>query len=90
MLPEKSDLIDDNVRYSSRAITRSLRSLTQVLGQATVDAIEYDFEVYGWPLVNERADYTFAQIRTASEKIFGEAAPLFLERLTRALKRVSE
>ena len=86
MLPEKSDLIDDDVRYSSRAITRGLLSLRHVLGQATVDAIEYDFEVYGLPLVNERIDYTFAQIKTACEKIFGDAAPLFLERFARALK----
>lgn len=71
-------------------IIRGLRSLEVALGRATVDAIEYDFEVYGLPLVNEHTDYSYAEISTAVEKIFGEAAPLFLERFDKALMTAAQ
>jgi hypothetical protein len=87
-VPVDSDSIDLGIRFTSRAITAALRSLEQVLGRATVEAIEYDFETYGLPLVNEHVQYSYAEIRTAVEKIFGEAAPLFLERFDRALIQV--
>lgn len=50
----------------------------------------YDFEMYGVPLVNEHQEYSLAEIKVAIEKIFGEAAPLFTERLVRALNAVTE
>jgi hypothetical protein len=56
------------------------------LGRATIDALIYDFEVYGLPLVNERTEYTLAEIKAAIEKIFGDASNLFLERFMRELK----
>jgi hypothetical protein len=55
-----------------------------------VDALIYDFEVYDLPLVNDRTEYSFAEIKIAIEKIFGDATHLFLERMVRALNAVAE
>jgi hypothetical protein len=81
---------DRNAVFTSRTIVVALRSLEQTLGRATIDAIIYDLEIYGLPLVNEHVKYSLAEIKVAVEKIFGEAAPLFLERLLRALNAATE
>jgi len=89
LLPNHSDSIDVNERFSSREIINALRMLEPILGRATIEALEYDFEVYGLPLVNEHTEYSFAEIEIAIKKIFGDATHLFLVRFTRALNAVS-
>jgi hypothetical protein len=81
---------DKDGRFTSRTIRQALVSLEPSIGRATVEAIMYDFEMYGLPLVNEHQEYSLAEIKVAIEKIFGEAAPLFTERLVRALNAVTE
>ena len=81
---------DRNAVFTSRTIIVALQSLEPTLGRATIDAIIYDLEIYGLPLVNEHVKYSLAEIKIAIEKIFGDAAPLFLDRLIRALNAATE
>jgi len=76
---------DENARFTSRAVHQALASLESSIGRATLEAILYDLETHGLPLVNEHQEYSIAEIKIVIEKIFGEAAPLFIERLVRAL-----
>jgi hypothetical protein len=79
-----------NQKFSSKTIRKALRHLEPSLGRATIDALIFDFETYGLPLANDHVEYSLADIKLAIEKIFGEAAPLFLERMVRALNAVAE
>ena len=80
---------NSNIKFSSKAIRKALQSLEPSLGRATIEAITYELEFYGLLLENDR-EYSIAEIKLAIEKIFGEAAPLFLERFTRALFAVTD
>lgn len=75
---------NSNAKFNSRVIRKALQSLEPSLGRATIDAIINELELCGLPLENDH-EYSLAEIKTAVEKLFGEAAPLFLERFTGAL-----
>ena len=81
---------NSNVKFTSKTIRRALQHLEPTLGRATIDAILYDFETYGLPLVNDHVEYSLAEIKVAIEKIFGEAMPLLIERFVRALNAVAD
>jgi hypothetical protein len=76
--------------FSAKALRKAFQALEPTLGRGNIDALIHDLEMYGLPLVNERQEYSLAEIKVAIEKIFGEAAPLFTERLVRALNAVTE
>jgi hypothetical protein len=80
---------NSNIKFSSKAIQKALQSLEPSLGLATIDAVIYELEFYGLPLENDR-EYSLAEIKIAIEKIFGEAASLFMERFTRALFTITD
>ena len=84
-------MAQNNVKFTSKSIRKALHTLEPIIGRATVDALEYDFETYGLPLVNDHVEYSLAEIKVAIERMFGEAAtPLFLERFLRALNAIAD
>jgi hypothetical protein len=74
------------MRFTSKQIKHALQELEKLLGRATVEAMIYDLEMYGLPLVNDRQTYTLNEIENALRKIFGDEATLLLfERLKKSL-----
>lgn len=56
-----------------------------MLGQAVVNGIIYDLELYGLLLPNKHEQHTIDQIETALERIFGDAASFLMRQVTNAL-----
>ena len=68
-------MAQNNVKFTSKSIRKALHTLEPIIGRATVDAIEYDFETYGLPLVNDHVEYSLAEIKGAIERMFGKQQP---------------
>jgi len=67
-----------------------MKSLERLLERALTDSLIADLELYELRLENDRAEYGLAEIKVALEKRFGDASPLLVERITKALNAISE
>jgi hypothetical protein len=62
-----------------------MKSLEKLLGRAITDSLIADLEIYELRLENDRAEYGLAEIKAVLEKRFGDASPLLVERIMKAL-----
>lgn len=77
------------VKYNSKIIREALRKLEPTLGSGNVQALIYTLECNGLPLSNDKAEYSFAEIRAAVEEIFGSGAPLMLKPFAEMLYEIA-
>ncbi|HEY7507391.1 MAG TPA: hypothetical protein VH621_07260 [Nitrososphaera sp.] len=68
-----------NAKYNSKTIRNALGKLEATLGNGNVQALIYTLEFSGILLSNDSNEYSFSQIRSAIEEIFGAGAPLMLK-----------
>jgi hypothetical protein len=77
-------------KFTSKEILKAIKSLEKLLGRAVTDSLIADLELYELRLENDRAEYGLAEIKTALEKRFGDASPLLIERVMKALNAPGE
>ena len=68
-----------NAKYNSKTIRSALGKLESTLGGGNVQALIYTLAFSGISLSNDSYEYSFSQIRTSIEEIFGAGAPLMLK-----------
>ena len=68
-----------SAKYNSKTIRDALGKLESTLGGGNVQALIYTLEFSGISLSNDSNEYSFSQIRSAIEEIFGVGAPLMLK-----------
>lgn len=80
----------DYAKFTSKEILRALKSLEKLLGRAITDSLISDLKIYELRLENDRAEYGLAEIKAALEKRFGDASPLLVARIMKALNAATE
>lgn len=79
------DSISDQAEFSAITLRKAIQTLRPVLGDAVVNGIIYDLELYGLLPPNRYELFSLEQIETALERIFGEAASFLTRSITDAL-----
>lgn len=73
-------------RIFAQELEKAIFSMQNILGRATVELIIADLETYGGISFGDRdRTYTIDEIERAVTQIFGDAAPLLMERIRKSL-----
>lgn len=77
--------INNDSEITAKTLRQAIQTLKPVLGDTFVKGIIHDLELYGLLAKNERESFAFEDIQAALGRVFGEAAPLLMRLIVKAL-----